>query len=175
MDAQALIDGARKDAQRSLFRARNGIRFVTGLSRPTVGQSPRHAVWSRGKATLWRYEAPVPRTGRPLFITFSIMGRPYVLDLQPGNSFIEHLLAAGIDVFLLDFGVPDVVDADNTLETYVDDYLPRAVRAAVEAADADGIDVLGYCLNLIRTEHQCINGSGPVSVPYVSQLVNPHV
>lgn len=145
MDAQALVDGVRKDARRSLFRARNGILYAAGLSRPEVGVSPRQAVWSRDKATLWRYVGSNPG-GRPFLIVFSIMGRPYVLDLQPGNSFIERLLEAGLDVFLLDFGVPDILDAENTLETYVDDYIPRAVRAAVEASDADGVDVLGYCL-----------------------------
>lgn len=147
MPAQGLIDGVRADVQRSLFRARNGLKYATGLSRPEVGRTPRHAVWSRDKATLWRY-GTAPATGRPLFINFSIMGRPYVLDLQPGNSFIERLLAAGLDVFMLDFGVPDIADADNTLETYVDDYIPRAVQTAADLAaeGEDGVDVLGYCI-----------------------------
>jgi polyhydroxyalkanoate synthase len=48
-------------------------------------------------------------------------------------------------VFIVDFGVPDAVDSTNTLETYVDEYLPRALRAALEASGSDSIDVLGYC------------------------------
>lgn len=140
-----LLEAIRKDAQRSLFRARNGIKYVTGLSRPEVGQTPRRAVWSRDKATLWRYGAPHPGQ-RPIVITFSIMGKPYVLDLQPGNSFVGHLLAADLDVFLLDFGVPDVTDAGNTLETYVEEYIPQALQAARRTAGTDAVDVLGYCL-----------------------------
>lgn len=144
MDAVGLVEGLRKDAERSLFRARNGIKFATGISRPKVGLSPRHAVWRRDRVTLWRYDSD-RRVGRPLLICFSIMGRPYVLDLRPGNSFVERLRDAGFDVFLLDFGVPDDLDATNTLETYVDDYLPRAVRAAAKAAGSEDVDVLGYC------------------------------
>jgi polyhydroxyalkanoate synthase len=30
------------------------------------------------------------------------LSRSYVLDLSPGNSFIERSLAAGFDVYLLD-------------------------------------------------------------------------
>lgn len=145
MDATGLIEGLRKDAERSLFRARNGLRYATGISRPRVGLSPKHAVWQRDKATLWRYESDRRVGRRPLLICFSIMGRPYVLDLRPGNSFVERLLDAGCDVFLLDFGTPDDLDAGNTLETYVDDYVPRAVRAATRAAGTEDVDLLGYC------------------------------
>jgi polyhydroxyalkanoate synthase subunit PhaC len=77
-------------------------------------------------------------------IVFSIVGRSYVLDLRPTNSFVQRLLGTGTDVFLVDFGVPDEVDAANTLETYVDNYLPRALRAAANEAGTE-IDVLGYC------------------------------
>jgi polyhydroxyalkanoate synthase len=58
---------------------------------------------------------------------------------------VEWLLADGNDVFLVDFGEPGAVDATNTLETYIDGFLPRAVNAAVDHTGADGVDVLGYC------------------------------
>jgi polyhydroxyalkanoate synthase len=38
-----------------------------------------------------------------LLLVHSLVSRSYVLDLQPGNSFIEHLLSAGFDVFLVDW------------------------------------------------------------------------
>jgi polyhydroxyalkanoate synthase len=82
---------------------------------------------------------------------FSIIGRSYVLDLLPGSSFIERMLGEGADVFLVDFGVPDAVDARNTLETYVDNYLPRAISAAVGEARSDGVDILGYCVGGMLT------------------------
>ena len=66
-------------------------------------------------------------------IVFSIFSRSYILDLRPGNSFVEQLLAAGFDVYLLDWGVPDERDAANRLEDYVDDYLPVAVERVREA------------------------------------------
>jgi polyhydroxyalkanoate synthase subunit PhaC len=107
-------------------------------------------VWQRGKAELWRYDSDQRTRHPPLVIVFSILGRSYVLDLRPGNSFVERLLGAGTDVFLVDFGVPDEVDATNTLETYVDNYLPRAVRAAA-AELGEEVDVLGYCMGGVLT------------------------
>jgi len=74
------------------------------------------------------------------------MSRPYFLDLRPGNSFVERLLQAGFDVFLLDWGDPDAAEGDHTLETYVDYYLPRAIAATLDVADADEVTLVGYCM-----------------------------
>jgi hypothetical protein len=41
-----------------------------------------------------------------------------------------------MDVFMVDWGVPDERDADNDVETYVDEYLPRAIRAVAEGDQA---------------------------------------
>jgi polyhydroxyalkanoate synthase len=81
-----------------------------------------------------------------LLLVFSLVSRSYVLDLRPGDSFVERLRDAGLDVFLLDWGVPDEEEAENTLETYVDELLPRAVDAVLDATSSDDLTLLGYCL-----------------------------
>ena len=53
---------------------------------------------------------------------------------------------AGLDVFMLDWGVPDELDADNGLETYVDGYLPRALAAVRRETGCDEVTLAGYCL-----------------------------
>ena len=44
-----------RDVERSLLRARNGVRYVRGTHAPKVGATPKDVVWRRGKAELWRY------------------------------------------------------------------------------------------------------------------------
>ncbi len=151
VDAQALVRDVRRDVERSVLRARNGLRYLAGSARTGVGLTPKQVVWQRDRARLFRYESDQRRRARPLLIVFSVMGRSYVLDLRPGNSFVEWMLAQGHDLFLLDFGEPGPADAGNTLETYVDDYLPRAVRAAVDAAGTPDVDLLGYCFGGVVT------------------------
>jgi polyhydroxyalkanoate synthase len=139
------LDSVKREAERSLFRAKNGIKYLTGIGRPKVGLSPKDVVWTRGKARLYRYRSDQRAGGPPLVIVFSIVSRAYVLDLRPEQTFIGQMLGHGVDVFLLDWGEADAVDAANTLETYTDNYLPRALQAAMRAADSDEVDVLGYC------------------------------
>ena len=90
---------------------------VTGARR---GATPKEVVWQRDKAELWRYRNGTVRYGPPVLIVHSLVSRSYILDLRPGSSLIEYLTGRGIDVFLLDWGVPDELDAENDLERYVD-------------------------------------------------------
>ena len=106
---------------------------------------------------MWHYRNDDVRVSPPLLIVFSLFSRSYILDLQPGNSFVERLLEAGFDVYLLDWGVPDERDAANQIEDYVDDYIPAAVERVRRLAGVEEINLLGYCfgsvLSLLYAAH----------------------
>jgi polyhydroxyalkanoate synthase subunit PhaC len=80
-----------------------------------------------------------------VLLVHSLVSKSYVFDLAPGNSFVEALMLRGHDVFLLDWGIPDELEAGNTLETYTDGYIPAAVRAVLRSSGADEVSVFGYC------------------------------
>jgi polyhydroxyalkanoate synthase subunit PhaC len=141
-----LIARVNRDVERSLLRARNGVRYVRGTHRPQLGTTPKDVVWRRGRAQLWRYRGGEVRYGPPVVIVHSLVSRSYILDLRPGHSTVEFLVGAGLDVFMLDWGVPDERDADNTLETYVDGYLPRALAAVEHETGCHEVTLAGYCL-----------------------------
>jgi polyhydroxyalkanoate synthase len=139
-----LVERMRREVERSIRRARNGIRYVTSSAK--VGMTPKDVVWRRDRAELWRYCGGPIRYDPPLLFVPSIVSKSYILDLRPGNSTVEFFLGQGLDVFLLDWGVPDERDAENTIETYVDEYLPRAVAAVRRETGCDDVTVAGYCL-----------------------------
>jgi polyhydroxyalkanoate synthase len=141
----ALIDRIGRDVDRAVRRGRNGLRYAAGTSRPKVGQTPKDVVWRRDKAELWRYKGGEVTHRPPVVVVHSLVSRSYVLDLYPGNSAVQHLLRSGLDMMLLDWGVADEVEAENTLETYVDGYIPEALQAACEIAGTKEVTVLGYC------------------------------
>jgi poly[(R)-3-hydroxyalkanoate] polymerase subunit PhaC len=148
-DPQVVLDRVRRDVERNALRARNGIRLVAG-ERPGVGLTPKDVVWQRGRTQLWHYRNDPGTYGGvrhspPLLVVFSLISRSYILDLTPGNSFVEQLLAAGFDVYLLDWGEPDERDAHNQLEDYVDDYLPAAVARVLERSGTEELTLVGYC------------------------------
>src|SRR5215207_951755 len=135
-----------RDVERSFLRARNGVRYVRGSNRPKLGTTRKDVVWRRDKAQLWRYPSDGVRFKQPLLIVTSLVSRSYILDLLPGSSAVEFLRDRGFDVFMLDWGIPDELDADNRLETYVDEYLPRAVAAVRHQTGGAELTMAGYCL-----------------------------
>lgn len=143
---QDLVGRVNRDVERSIRRARNGIRYVSGTTRPKVGATPSEVVWQRDKAQLWRYSGGPVRFDPPVLIVHSLVSRSYILDLRPGSSTVEYLVNAGLDVFMLDWGVPDELDADNSFETYVEEYIPRAVAAVRRETGCDEVTMAGYCL-----------------------------
>lgn len=143
-----VVARVRRDVERSVLRARNGIKHVAGINRAQVGLSPKDTVWDRHKVQLWHYRRPDDQPARcapPILLVMSLVSRSYVLDLRPGNSVVEFLIGEGFDVYMLDWGVPDEVEAGNTLETYCDEYLPRAVDAVCEDSGSPDITMWGYC------------------------------
>ena len=135
-----------RDVERSYLRARNGLRYVRGSNRPKLGATPKDIVWRRDKAQLWRYRGDPVRFAQPLLIVTSLVSRSYILDLLPGSSAVEFFRNRGFDVFMLDWGIPDELDGDNSLATYVDEYLPRAVAAVRRQTGCTELTMAGYCL-----------------------------
>ena len=141
------LDRISRDVDRIKIRARNGLRHLSGLPMGPVGSTPRTAVWTRDNVTLYRYAGDGARG--PLLLVHSLVTQPYVFDLRPGSSLVEDFVAAGHEVFLLDWGIPGPVEAGNTLEIYTLEYIPLAVEAIVERTGAEHVDLLGYCLGSV--------------------------
>lgn len=115
---------------------------------PVVGATPADVVHRENKWRLLRYR---PRQSglafrTPLLLVPSLINRHYVLDLMPGKSLAEYLVAQGHDLFVIDWGTPEAEDRFLTFDELCDDYLGRAVRIAGRAGPSGKAHLLGYCL-----------------------------
>jgi polyhydroxyalkanoate synthase len=123
-------------------------------TRYPVAQTPKELIWSLNKAKLYRYVPVVHPENRhpvPLLLVFALINRSYILDLRPGNSFVEYMVSKGHDVYLLDWGIPGPEDKALTFDDYVLDYLPRAIRKLKTVSGSDEFSLLGWCIGAILT------------------------
>ena len=93
------------EMERSLKRLRNLSDLVADPRDPAVGQSPRQEVYRKHKARLYWYEGTRQHETPILFVPNLGISRPYIFDLMPKASFIEHMVEQGFSFYLLDWGV----------------------------------------------------------------------
>lgn len=123
-------------------------------SKAPIAQTPKELVWTLNKAKLYRYIPVVARQERhrvPLLLVFALMNRPYILDLRPGNSFVEYLIGKGFDVYLLDWGSPGIEDKHLKFDDYTLEYMPRAIRKIKALSKVEEVSMLGWCIGAILT------------------------
>ncbi|MES2918327.1 MAG: alpha/beta fold hydrolase [Pseudomonadota bacterium] len=70
----------------------------------------------------------------------------WIFDLMADRSMAKYFLAHGFDVYLIDWGVPRQDDQDISLEHYVIDWFPKAMRAIREHSGSQEQSLLGYCM-----------------------------
>ncbi len=119
-----------------------------------IAQTPYDVVWQHGIVRLLRYKTPAdaePRKRIPLILVFAVMNTPWVLDLYPGNSFVEHMVQKGYDVYLVDWGSPTSAEKDWTFETYALNLLPQIVATVKKLSESDEFSMLGWCLGAVIT------------------------
>jgi polyhydroxyalkanoate synthase len=80
----------------------------------------------------------------PLLLVPPTINKFYVLDLAPGRSLVEHLLASGQQVFVISWRNPGVREADWGLDTYIEAVV-QALDATREICQADQALLFGTC------------------------------
>ena len=118
-----------QDMEKMVARLRSLSEHTTKIVDAQVGQTPKTLVWTKNKAKLYRYEhtsdTPI-KLKTPLLIVYALVNKPFVLDLLPGRSFIEYLVKQGVDVYLLDWGIPGPEDKRLRFDDLVMEYLPHS-------------------------------------------------
>jgi polyhydroxyalkanoate synthase len=131
---------------RHVKRVQNLTEMLARPANPTVGQTPREEVYKRNKARLYRYASTRSHRTPVLFVPNLGISRPYIFDLLPGGSFVEHMTREGFDFFLLDWGVFGPEDNDLSVEKCATAILPRMAAKVLEVAGAEELSILGYCM-----------------------------
>lgn len=145
--AAAFVEALRQMS--SLVQSTPRIAKLREEARALMGSTPADIVYKEHSLTLKRFRRPegVAPAGRlPLILVPSLVNRSDILDLLPGESMAEWLVAQGHDVFLVDWGEANPGQRCLKLDDYVDHYIDRAIRRVLRITRAPRVHALGYCL-----------------------------
>ncbi|MEA2133549.1 MAG: poly[(R)-3-hydroxyalkanoate] polymerase subunit PhaC [Solirubrobacteraceae bacterium] len=104
------------------------------------------------QCTVHRYHpseaAPRRRRDRvpPVLLVPPLAAPAVCFDLRRGCSVAEHLVLGGRATYLVDYGEIEFADRALGLEHWIEDVVPRAIRAASEDAGGRPVQLVGWCL-----------------------------
>jgi hypothetical protein len=65
--------------------------------------TPYRVIYQGGRLSLRHYRTAGSVCSTPIMLVYSLIKRPFVLDLAPGNSVVENLTRQGFEAFLTDW------------------------------------------------------------------------
>lgn len=83
---------------------------------------------------------------RPYLMVPPCINKYYILDLQPDNSVVRHMVTQGHTVFLVSWKNPDASMAKISWDDYVGKGVIKAIDVAKEIGGTKQINVLGFCV-----------------------------
>ena len=123
-----------------------GAELLTDIDEIDVGTTAKQLIYEEDKLKLYHY-APLAdmACGVPIMITYALVNRYYMMDIQPDRSFIRNLLNLGLDVYLIDWGYPTQSDRYLSMDDYINGYMDNCVEVVRKQAKCDKITLMGVC------------------------------
>jgi polyhydroxyalkanoate synthase len=111
-----------------------------------LATSPKDLVLQEDTMKLYHFH---PRKKKPcpvpLLITYALVNRETMMDLEEGRSLIRYLLDLGLDIYIIVWGYPSRLDRYVTLDDYIDMYMDDCVEYIRKERAIEKINLMGVC------------------------------
>ncbi|MCK5375037.1 MAG: class I poly(R)-hydroxyalkanoic acid synthase, partial [Alphaproteobacteria bacterium] len=146
-----LIDGFANILE-DLTRGKGDLKIsMTQYDKFTLGENiavtPGRVVFQNEMMQLIQY---TPKTEKvlktPMLIVPPWINKYYILDLRPGNSYVEWLVEQGHTVFIMSWVNPDEKMAETPFSAYVHKGVIEAIEQVRKITKEDKVNTISYCI-----------------------------
>lgn len=158
-----MLEQVRDVVERALKRNIKGVGYFASPA-PALGATAKDLLLSRGTLNLYHYRPLADEIYRvPILLVMATTNRGYILDMVPGQSFVEFLLRQGYDVYMMDWSPPRADEKHLRIEDYVLDFIPDCLgRVRADTGEPD-VTLIGYCFGgVLSTIYTALHRDGPV-------------
>jgi len=111
-----------------------------------IGSTQFDVAYKEDKMRLLHFKSLTSKQIRtPLLISYAIVNRYHIFDIDPKKSWIRNLLMQGFDVYLIDWGTPSKIDRFLGFDEYVNGYMDNCMDFICDETDVDKVSIQGYC------------------------------
>ncbi len=112
-----------------------------------IATTPYEVVYQEDRVKLKHYLPRTPiRYKTPLLVTYALINRETMLDLQPGRSVVERFLDSGIDLYMIDWGYPTRKDRFLGFDDHINGYMDNIVDFIRAQHRLEKINLMGICM-----------------------------
>ena len=123
-----------------------GYETLQKIESVEVATTPKELVWQCDKVKMYHYLRDTPaKCKTPVLVSFAMLNRQDVLDLQPDRSLMKKLVDEGLDIYIMDWGYPTKADRYLTMEDYIDGYMNDAIDFLRAKHKVAKIHKMGIC------------------------------
>lgn len=121
-------------------------KFVPAPDEIVLESTPFDVAYEEDKVRLLHFRPLAEKQIKvPLVISYALINRYHILDIQAKKSWVRKLLEEGIDVYMIDWGAPTNIDKYLDFDDYVNSYLDNCVDFVRKESGADSVSLQGYC------------------------------
>ncbi len=123
---------------------RGGVADLRPMPRILIDKGPNRSVYrfvSHGRDL----------SGEPVLLVPPLAAPALCFDLRRGCSVAEHLVDQGRRLYMVDYGTVSFSDRGLGLEHWIDEVLPRTIRAVSKDAGGAPVHVVAWCLGGIMS------------------------
>lgn len=114
-----------------------------------IAATPYEVVYEIDRVKLKHYKptnTSPAEVSTPLLVTYAIINRETMLDLQPERSVVKTFLENGINLYMIDWGYPTAKDKFLTIDDHVNGYMDAIVNFILEREKVEKINMMGLCI-----------------------------
>lgn len=127
-------------------KARKASEVLTSKLQTDLSTTPHEVVYEEDRVKLKHYRPETVKHKYPLLVTYALINRETMLDLQPGRSVIQTFLDNGIEVYMIDWGYPTRKDKYLTIDDHVNGYMENVVNFIRDRHNLPQINLMGICM-----------------------------
>lgn len=134
-----------KEFSSSTEKLIKGYEMLQKVATVDVATAPKELVWQEDKIKLFHYKNENVTCKTPIVISYALVNRFDMMDLQPDRSIIRKLLSLGMDIYVIDWGYPTRADRYVSLNDYVNNYIDGSVDFVRKTHKIAQVNLLGVC------------------------------
>ena len=111
-----------------------------------LATTPKDLVFQEDKVKLYHFRSKKrPSCPVPLLISYALVNRETMMDLEEGKSLIRNMLDHGLDIYIILWGYPSRMDRYLTLDDHIDIYMNDCVDHIRKERGLEKINLMGVC------------------------------